>query len=895
VNDNANANLLEEIQAIVSLYESRNYSEVILLTKKLIKTYPEEQFLWKALGTALREQKNLEEALDALKKAVEIFHHDAELHNNIGTILRDQHRLVEAEIYFKEAAAINPNYAEAIFNHGNILFELTRLNEAEICYKQVIHINPLYAAAHNNLGIVYRNRKQLNEAEIHFREAFKIQPGYAEAYFNLGSILIASGRIDEAEICFRKALKNKEDYAIAYDGLGAVLNLFKNYEEAEQNFRRAVQLSPNFAKAHFNLGCILADTSRLDEAVSSYKKAIEHDPDFSTAYLNLGNALTSLGQLCEVEACYREAIRINPDYADGYFNLGSILTTLERLDEAEFFYKKAIELQPDYVAAHNNLGTVLHALGRYDEAIASYKTALQIKPDYAEAFCNYGNTLAAKEQRLEAERFYRKAIQINPKLENAHNNLGNILNLMGRLDEAEESCRNALQINANFAEAYCNLGSTLGELGRLDEALLCWQNAIRIKPMDILSYSYMLFPLNYHPTKTPDEIYSLYQEFDNKFGSIHLKEPQKHTNSKNKDRPLKIGYVSADFKKHAIQNFLQPIIENHDKRKFIIYAYTGKPIEDSVTAIYKKYMDHWVPIYGLSDEALSNRIRSDEIDILIDLAGHTAGNRLGVFARKPAPISITYLGYGSTTGLSAIDYFLTDIYHSPLGSEAFFSEKLWRINSPCYVYRPAEDMGSISASPFGRNGYVTFGTLSRAIRLNDRVIKIWSEILRRVKNSKLIVNSHNFSSVYSQRLLLSKFSAHGIKPNQLEISYQSPAWVVLQDIDIGLDCFPHNSGTTLFENLYMGIPFVTLAGRTSTGRLGGSILEALGHPEWIADNESDYIETAVALALNTSRLIELRSKLRGEMEAGSIMDEVGFTQKVEEAYRAMWIKWCEEK
>jgi predicted O-linked N-acetylglucosamine transferase (SPINDLY family) len=249
----------------------------------------------------------------------------------------------------------------------------------------------------------------------------------------------------------------------------------------------------------------------------------------------------------------------------------------------------------------------------------------------------------------------------------------------------------------------------------------------------------MLFPINYHPTKTAAEIYSFYQEFDKKFGSIYFKEPQKHTNSKNKDRPLKIGYVSADFKKHAMQNFLQPLLENHDKKEFIIYAYTGSSIEDSVTTIYKKYIDHWVPTYGLSDETLSNRIRSDEIDVLIDLAGHTAGNRLGVFARKPAPISISYLGYGSTTGLSAIDYFLTDIFQAPLGSETFFSEKLWRVSSPCIGYRPTEDMGTIGVLPARRNGYVTFGSLSRAIRINDRVIKTWSEILRRVKNSKLIV------------------------------------------------------------------------------------------------------------------------------------------------------------
>lgn len=887
------ADLLQGIKEIVSLYEGKNYSGVVLLTKKLIKKYPKEQFLWKAQGTALRELKKLEEALNALKKAVELYHYDAELHNSIGIILREQLRLIESEIYFKEAVIIKPDYAEAILNHGNTLFELNRQNEAGICYKQVIHINPLHAMAHNNLGIIYRNQAQLNDAEICFREAIKLKPNYAEAHFNLGSILISSGRLEEAEICFRKAIKNKEDYALAYDSLGAVLYSNKNYQEAEENFRQAVRLSPNYAKAHFNLGCIFESTSRLDEAISSYKKAIEHDSNFATAYLNLGNALTSKGELFQVEACYREAIRINPDYTDAYFNLGSILTTLERLDEAVMCYETVIKKSPEYVAAHNNLGTVKHALGRYDEAIACLNTALQINPDYAEAYCNYGNVFTTMEQRINAERAYRKAIQINPKLEHAHNNLANILHLMGRLDEAEESCRNALKINPNFAEAYSNLGSVLGSLGSLEEALFCWENAIRIKPMDIMTYSYMLFPLNYHPTKTADEIFSIYQEFDKKFGSIYLKDPQNHTNSKNKDRPLKIGYVSADFKKHSMQNFLQPLLENHDNGKFIIYAYAGNAIEDSVTAIYKKYIDHWVPTCGLSDETLSNRICSDEIDVLVDLSGHTAGNRLGVFARKPAPISISFLGYGYTTGLSAIDYFLTDIFQAPIGSETFFSEKIWRVNSPSYAYRPSEEIGSIGISPVKRNGYVTFGTLSRAIRLNDRVIKTWAEILRRVENSKLIVNSHSFSSDYSQKLLLSKFHAHGIEPHQLVIGYQSPAWVVLQDIDIGLDCFPHNSGTTLFETLYMGVPFVTLASRPSVGRIGSMILEGLGHPEWIANTEEEYINKVVNLASNLPVLEDLRIKLREKMLASPLMDEVGFARKIEAAYREMFIKWCE--
>ena len=337
---------------------------------------------------------------------------------------------------------------------------------------------------------------------------------------------------------------------------------------------------------------------------------------------------------------------------------------------------------------------------------------------------------------------------------------------------------------------------------------------------------------------------------------------------------------------------LEPLLAHHDKTQVEVYAYAELFGEDDLTDHYRSHADHWIPTKGMSDEALAERIRSDGIDILVELAGHTAGNRLLAFARKPAPVSLSWLGYGYTTGLSAIDYFLTDAVMTPKGSEALFSEQPWRIATPVFTYRPAAGMGEVGDLPAAQRGYVTFGTLTRSIRINHHLIRVWADILKSVPNSRLVIDSLNFKRPAMQESLAARFAEQGINRERLEIGFHSPPWDVLRGIDIGLDCFPHNSGTTLFETLAMGAPYITLAGRPSVGTLGSSILHGAGHPEWIAGSEGEYVAKAVELANNRSELASIRASLRGQMQSGSLGDETGFARKVENAYRSMWKIWC---
>ena len=462
------------------------------------------------------------------------------------------------------------------------------------------------------------------------------------------------------------------------------------------------------------------------------------------------------------------------------------------------------------------------------------------------------------------------------------------------LNQAKSSVHRAVEIQPNYVEALANLGSILKELGSLDEAEACFRRALQLKPGYTMVFSNLLFVLNYHPDRSADEIFRAYQEFDAAYCLPYKKYWQKYLNSRDVRRRLRVGYVSPDFRRHSVQYFLEPLLANHNKRTVEVFAYAELAVEDSVTSRYKDYVDQWVPTRGLSDAALAERIHADEIDILVDLAGHTAKNRLPVFARKPAPVSVSWLGYGYTTGLTAIDYFLTDSTIVPQGSEAYFTETPCRIATPSFSYRPAEGMGDINALPALRNGYITFGVFTRAIRINHRTIQAWVDIMKQVPDSRLVIDSKSFGEWEMQEMLAEKFVVQGIQRERLEIGYHSPPWDVLRRIDIGLDCFPHNSGTTLLETLYMGVPFITLAGRPSVGRIGASVLYGLARPEWVAESQADYVNKAINLAKDLEQLSVIRATLREQMERSPIRDEKGFVLKVESAYRRIWEKWCQQ-
>ncbi len=720
----------------------------------------------------------------------------------------------------------------------------------------------------------------------------------------------------------RQLLAKFPTVGVLWKALGLFLNQKGDIPQALAALHTALQYSPEDGEISYNIGVIEEAQGHIDAATKYYQQAVDLKHHDITARFNLASMHMRAERHIEAELEYRRVVAYFPAHDGAYNNLGGILRSQGRLTAAETAYMRFLTLRPTVGAAFSNLGVTFQETGDFNRADWYFQAALILDPSAIDAFYNYGNSLREQGVLALSERIFRRVLSLMPTMSQAANNLGHVLLLQGRLDEAEEmfaySLRYSIQDYYNFATSETQdpnigfavganeAGSVLIAEGRREDAEKMFErsfNKLALSDETALqsevirnimpSQSNYLFAVNYHPDKTAEQIFLAYQDFERRIGLPLRGTWRPHGNNRDPDRRLKVGYVSPDFSYHSTKMFLEPLLARHDRNEFELYAFAELRAQDAMTERYKAMVDHWIPTRGFGDEFVVDKIREAGIDILVDLAGHTAGNRLAVFARKPAPVSATWMGYNYTTGLSAIDYFLTDEGCAPPGCDHLFAEQPWRLKDLAFSYRPMDGMGDVSTLPALARGYVTFGTLSRSVRINHRTIRVWADLLRRVENSKLVINSGNFKSRYTQDVLADKFMVHGIARDRLDIGCDSPPWDVLRRIDIAVDCFPHCSGTTLFESLYMGSPIVTLADRPSVGRLGTSILSALGRPEWIAQTESEYVDIAVALATDIDRLAAIRAGLRQEMLASPVMDEIGTTRRIEAAYRQMWRKWCE--
>lgn len=675
-----------------------------------------------------------------------------------------------------------------------------------------------------------------------------------------------------------------------------------NMSAAVACYRQAVALDPGSADAHTSLGFALQQLGLLPAAQAALAQALALQPgSFDAAYL-LGQVHASLQQPERAVAYLEQALALQPAFEPLYAEMCQALLQSHAPDKARTSLAEGIRRFPQNATLHFFFGN-LHVLAQeWHLAVASYSRALALNPTLTDA----SDGLAAAHQRLgyghlQSENYAasaqhsRQALALRPHDAHTQNNLGSALAAQNRLQEAEAAFRAALADAPQKSLFHSNLGGNLVLQGRLEEAIASLRQAMALdNSSNPGAFSNLLFALNYHPDMAAEAIFENYTAFEQKFGAPHRTKWMPHRNDRNPVRRLKVGYVSPDFKNHAARFFIEPLLARHDRSVVEVYAYAELAQEDSLTQRYQGYADHWVPTRGLSDADLAQRIRADGIDILVDLAGHTAGNRLGVFARQPAPVSASWMGYGTTTGLRAIDYYLTDASCAPPGSEHLFSEMPWRLPGSFVSYRPGTAMGGVNVLPALERGFVTLGTLTRSIRINHRTLGVWAQILHRLPTARLVIDSRSFEDAAVKDVLAQQFAALGIAPERLQMGFTSPPWDVLRGIDIGLDCFPHNSGTTLFETLYMGLPYITLAGRPGVGRIGSAILQGAGHPEWIAQSEAEYVEKVVALASNLPALAHTRATLRGQMQASPLMDEPGFAKTVEQAYQAMFARWLEK-
>ena len=725
-----------------------------------------------------------------------------------------------------------------------------------------------------------------------YQRALALAPDEVATLVNLAYAQSELGLVEEPCLLLEKALSLDASNVDAWYLLSGIQERSKDYSSANAALRKVIQLQPQFELAYRDLCRVLFQSGELDSAKSIILQGIEISPANADFHFYLGNVLFCEEDHAAATASFEKTLQISPDYAPAYVNLGKILEKQRQFDSASAVYQKALSLQPENPEFHNHIGSLFLLMGLPHNAITSLQRAVELDPLHSESHLHLGRALIAAGDPKKAVDHCRNAIRLQADVALAHTTLGIALQENGQTQQALQAFAEALRLNPDSSPARSNIGSVRLFEGRLDEAIEQYQLALRADAKSDAAMDNLLFALNYHPDLPATEIFAAYQRFDQTVAAPLQSSWRPFDNQRSTRRLLRIGYVSPDFRNHTVMLFLEPVLASHDAQAFEVFAYAELAAEDAVTARAKKLVAHWRNTKGLSDEALAALIRDDQIDILVDVAGHTAGNRLKVFARKPAPVSVSWMGYGYTTGLSAVDYYLTDPVAVPIGTEHLFSERPWRMRKSSWVYRPGAGMGDVGPLPAVGCGHITFGTLTRPVRINHRVIRVWAEILKRTPGSSLVVDSKAYGDPDTREALTMQFAACGVGRERLQIGYHSPPWDLMRSVDISLDCFPHNSGTTLFESLYMGVPFVTLAGRPSVGRLGATILHGLGQAAWIAESEEQYVVIAVKLAQNWDGLAQVRASLRGQLQQSCLMDEGGFTRELEQVYRSMFEAWA---
>ncbi|MBF0444917.1 MAG: tetratricopeptide repeat protein [Magnetococcales bacterium] len=726
----------------------------------------------------------------------------------------------------------------------------------------IIQAVPNHSYAFNLLGLIAQKLNRHDLAVEQFQKAMDIDSSNPLFYYNLGISLYGLGRLDEAVNAQKKALSIHPNYAEAYNSLGNVLIELKKLDEAIEYLQKAIEIQPKYAYAHYNFANALFEQGKLDNAISCYQKAIFLKPGFADAHNNLGIVLQEQNKHKKAVSCYQKAIAINPDFADAHSNLGSALREIGQLDAAIISCQKAIAINPGFADAYCNLGNAQLKFGNLNEAVASFEKAIVLKPDLATAYYNLGVVFHKQIK-------FAKAILCNQK---------------------------AIAIQPGFANAYCNLGFILTDQSRYDEAVKFYKKAMAIEPDNASIHSNLILCIDLFSDVTSDLCYTERK----KWVKQHVEPIQPFTepfeNIPNPTKKLRIGYVGADFLYHSAAHIFGAMLLNYNANEFEIFCYVGNTEEDKLTAQFKEKATSWQLIAAMDDAALADKIKQDGVDILVDLAGHTKGNRLLTFARKPAPLQVSAWGYPLGTNMTAMDYLFSDPFFIPVSKRGDFTEKV--IDLPCVIHMLADTpFPEVIDPPACDNGYVTFGAFNRLEKYNDGVFTLWAEILQRIPTAKLLFKTVRLDSPTEAARIVQIFQNLGITQDRLVMIGKTSREEHLKahgKIDIMLDPFPHSSGMTSLESVRMGVPVLNCETKIR-GPISSAIMHILGEDEWRCVDEAEYVAKAIKFANDIQYLKTLRYQLQDRFDESVLGNSKLYTQEVETIYRQLWKKWCEGK
>lgn len=607
----------------------------------------------------------------------------------------------------------------------------------------------------------------------------------------------------------------------------------------------------------------------------------------------LGASLLAQDRIDEALRALQRAGRLAPRDWSIWDNLALALQRHADLSGAARAFRTSLELAPAQAGVWSNAAANELESGNPGEALRLAREAIRLAPDLAVAHLNAGNALSATGLHAEAEAAFLRAISLQPNLCPALLSLGREQNLCGNVDGAIATTRRALAIEPGYADAHVNLASYLNSLGDVVSATIHYRRALELKPGLTAAGSGALYCSLHDEQRSPEDISSAHRTFGERIEAPFRSQWKRHANSPEPDRRLRLGFVSGDLRNHPVARFLEPVWRTLDRAQFELIAYDAQPAEDATSARLRALASRWTNAAAMPDAQLDARIRADRIDILFDLSGHTAGGRLPVFARRPAPVQISWIGYPGTTGLSAIDYRLVDAIAAPPGRfDDLFTERLAYLPYMSVFDRP-DKLPEVAEPPMLRAGRITFGSFNRVNKLGERTVELWARVLKRIPSSRLLVGALPDQRVAEQ--LRQRFDAAGIGQERLELRprLDLSAYLELHDeVDVLLDTLPFSSGTTANFALWMGVPTLTLAGNSLMQRLGASRMAAARLEAFIADSEDDYVECAVDWSGRSAELALLRAGLRERMQASAISQPAELVRALEGRLREMWRRWC---
>ena len=876
----------------LSLAEQGDLERARMHFERAIAFAPDLVDAYYNFGNLLYRHRRFVEAGTIYQRAIGRSPREARLHNSLGNALQAQGRLEEAVASFELASALAIDDPKIRNNLGNALAKIGRFNQAEACFREAIKLDASSADAFINLSTALKAQGNLGAAVASLEQALSINSEHIGALAHLALTLTDAGKLDEAASAYGRLLTFAAGVPEIHYNFGNLLYQQGKRLEAAESYRRAIALRADFCEAHNNLGNVLKDLG-VREAIASFERAVSLKPDQIDLHVNLADALQQFGRLEEAAASYRRALELDTTCSAAYNGLGIILCNQHQLAEGRSCFERAIALRPGYFQALNNLGVAFETQGQFAAAMDNYVQALKIAPERGETYHNLGSLYIKRNEVEQAIGCFQRAIALDPTSPSPYNSLGSVFLNEGRLAQAKSCFERALTLKRDYSEAINNLGNVFKSQGYLSEALECYLRSWKQKPECVYAFSNYLFCLNYDKSQSDYRLSFEHRRFkDGHFGSTVAY--ISYNNDRDPERRLRVGMVSPDFGRHPIGYFVAPLLTSTDLGQMEYYCYSNRWQEDDVTERLRSCVHSWRSVKQLSDRELAELVRSDSVDILVDLAGHTAANRLGCFALRPAPVGVHWAGYCHSVPF--VDVSIWDSVQIPEGEEGWFVEKIIRLPDTRWCYEAPDYASPVADPPLLRRGYATFGSFNNLTKVNAAVIELWSRVVGSVSRSHILLSWPTLADPTECERFKAAFAAHGIAPDRVELrpGAQSHAGVLgeYEDVDIALDPFPFSGCLTTCEALWMGVPVVTLPRSRPVSRQTQAFLTGLGRTEWVARDADDYVRIATTLVGDPTGLAGLRRGQRDRMRASPLCDGPRFARNFEAALRQIWRTWC---